>query len=471
MNAPVHHQPRSLRAEVSPEEWEARVNLAACYRLVAKYGMSDMVYNHITAKVPGSDGKHFLINPFGMLYEEITASSLYKIDLDANVILQPDTPYVVNKSGYIIHSAIHEARPELACVLHTHPRAGMAVSAMKEGLLPLNQTAMRFYNVVGFHDYEEPHADMSERERIARDLGPHYTLILRNHGLLTCGRSIADAFNTMYWLENACKAQVDVLASGREYTLPPLKLAERIAQRYSPDGAMPFGELEWPAMIRQTLYKKLSYDVLTDLAPVTRLTGGPLVLVVNPSLPVNSVQDLIALSKKKPLNFASSNVGASTHLASEMLNARAGLKNLHVPYKGSGPALTDTMGGQVDYMFDTMLTAMPFVKAGKLKALAVTSLQRSPMAPDLPTMAESGLKGFEAIAWNGIFAPAKTPEPVLAKLNTELRKVLDNPEVKEKFAAQGFAVSGQTQKEFGAFVKAETLKWGELIKASGATAD
>jgi ribulose-5-phosphate 4-epimerase/fuculose-1-phosphate aldolase len=249
---------KSIREQVSEKEWETRLNLAACYRLVAKYGMSDLIYNHITAKVPGSKG-HFLINPFGMLYEEINASSLYKIDLDGNVVLQPDTAYKVNHSGYLIHSAIHEARPELGCVLHTHTRAGMAVSAMEEGLLPLTQTSMRFYGVVGYHDYEIPHADISEKDRIARDLGKHYSLILRNHGLLTCGRSIADAFNAMYWLEMACRVQVDVLASGAKYTLPPAELAEKMAQRYSPDGAMPFGELEWPAMLRKLEREDPSY--------------------------------------------------------------------------------------------------------------------------------------------------------------------------------------------------------------------
>ena len=239
-----------VREQVSEAEWAQRVHLAACYRLIAKYGMSDLIYNHITAKVPGEPG-HFLINPFGLLYEEITASSLYKIDKDANIVLQPDTHYGVNRSGYIIHSAIHEARPDLVCVLHTHTRAGMAISTLEEGLLPLTQTAMRFHGRIGFHDYEVPHADMSERERLAKNMGPHFALVLRNHGLLTAGRSIADAFNTMYWLEMACKVQVDVFAMGRKTTQPSLELAARMAERYSPDGAVPFGELEWPAMLRQ----------------------------------------------------------------------------------------------------------------------------------------------------------------------------------------------------------------------------
>jgi ribulose-5-phosphate 4-epimerase/fuculose-1-phosphate aldolase len=239
----------AIRDRVDEKEWAARVELAACYRLIARFGMSDLIYNHITAKVPGSDG-HFLINPFGLLYAEITASSLYKIDLDGNVMLKPDTPYGLNRAGYLIHSAVHGARPEIACVMHTHTRAGMAVSVMKEGLLPLTQTAMRFYGAIGYHDYEVPTVDMTERDRLARDLGPHYAMILRNHGLLACGRSVAEAFNVMYWLEQACKVQVDVMASGAEKVMPSRELAEQMAERYSPHGKMSFGELEWPALLR-----------------------------------------------------------------------------------------------------------------------------------------------------------------------------------------------------------------------------
>jgi tripartite-type tricarboxylate transporter receptor subunit TctC len=223
--------------------------------------------------------------------------------------------------------------------------------------------------------------------------------------------------------------------------------------------------------INATLYKKLPYDLQTSLMPVSRLTSGPLILVVNPKVPANSVKELIALGKSQPLTFASSNPGASTHLAGEMFKARTGVDAVHVPYKGSGPAITDVMGGQVSYMFDTMLTAMPHVKAGKLKALAVTSAARSPMAPELPTMIESGLPGFEAIAWNGLFAPVGTPGPVVAKLNAELKAILDMPDVKEKFAAQGFTSSWQSQQAFGEFVKSEIGKWGALVKSSGATAD
>ena len=247
MNAVVSHL--RIRDQVSPAEWQVRTDLAACYRLVAKLGMSDLIYNHITAKVPDSPN-HFLINPFGLLYNEITASCFYKLDLDGNIIMQPDTDFPINRAGYLIHSAIHAARSDLHCVMHTHTRAGMAVSAMQEGLLPLTQTAMRFYNAIGYHDYEVPTADIGERERLARDLGPHHAMILRNHGLLACGANVADTFNRMYWLESACKVQVDVLASGRVPHLPSHELATKMAERYKP-GGVSFEKIEWAALLRE----------------------------------------------------------------------------------------------------------------------------------------------------------------------------------------------------------------------------
>ena len=248
----------SVRHRVSAEQWQVRTDLAACYRLIARYGMSDLIYNHITAKVPGSDG-HFLINPFGLLYTEIDASCFYTLDLDGKIVDQPDTDFPVNQAGFVIHSAVHAARSDLHCVMHTHTRAGMAVSAMKEGLLPLTQTAMRFYNAIGYHDYEVPTADLSERERLALDLGPHSAIILRNHGLVACGRTIADTFNLMYWLESACKVQVDVMASGATMNLPSHDLASRMAQRYSPDGSINFAPMEWPALLRQLDREDPSY--------------------------------------------------------------------------------------------------------------------------------------------------------------------------------------------------------------------
>ena len=169
---------RTIRDEVSPEEWRVRVDLAACYRLVDRYGMSDLIYNHITARVPGPE-HHLLINLYGVLYKEITASSLVKIDLEGHIVWKPDTDYGIDKSGYVIHGAIHRARKEVACVIHTHTPAGMAVAAMKCGLLALTQTSIRFVGHIGYHDYEGPATDVAERERLVRDLGPHDAMILR----------------------------------------------------------------------------------------------------------------------------------------------------------------------------------------------------------------------------------------------------------------------------------------------------
>lgn len=240
----------SVRDTVSAAEWNVRVNLAAAYRLVAAYGMSDLVYNHITARVPGKND-HFLINQYGLLYAEMTASSFYKIDLEGNVIHAPDGDYGVNEAGYVIHSAVHGARHDVECVIHTHTRAGAAVSAMKCGLLPLTQHAMRFYGKVSYHDYEGVAIDTEERARLVADLGSNDALILRNHGLLTCGRSIGEAFNMMYWLELACKSQVDALSSGAELILPSAEVAAKTANLYAPGVRRTFGEMEWAAMRRQ----------------------------------------------------------------------------------------------------------------------------------------------------------------------------------------------------------------------------
>ncbi len=225
--------------------------------------------------------------------------------------------------------------------------------------------------------------------------------------------------------------------------------------------------------INMSLFKKLGYDTLKDFTPVTLLTYGPLVIVTHPSLPVLNVRELIALAKAKPgaINFASSGNGQSTHLSGELFNAMAGVKMTHIPYKGSAPALTDVMGGQASLMFDTMLSAMPFVKAGKLKALAVTSATRSPAAPDLPTVAESGLPGFETFAWNGVLVPLGTPKDVVARLSAELKRAMEAPEVKEKFSAQGFAAAWNTPEAFGTFLQAEVDKWSMVVKASGTTVD
>lgn len=225
--------------------------------------------------------------------------------------------------------------------------------------------------------------------------------------------------------------------------------------------------------INMSLFKNLSYDVQKDFAPVSLLTQGPLVLVAHPQFPANSIKEVIELAKSKSggLNFASSGNGQSTHLSAELFNTMAGIKMSHVPYKGSAPALTDVMSGQVDVMFDTTLSAMPFVKAGKLKALGLTSPVRSPAAPDVPTIAESGLPGYEVFAWNGVFVPAGTPKAIIQQLNDQIRKAMLLPQVKDKFSAQGFAASWNSPENFGVFVKNEVDKWTRTVKASGATLD
>jgi len=225
--------------------------------------------------------------------------------------------------------------------------------------------------------------------------------------------------------------------------------------------------------INMSLFKNLNYDVLKDFTPVTLLTQGPLVLVATPAFPAANVRELIALAKAKPntLNFASSGNGQSTHLSGELFNTMAGIKLAHVPYKGSAPALTDVIGGQVPLMFDTMLSAMPFVKTGKLKALAVTSAQRSPAAPELPTVAESGLPGYEVVAWNGLLAPAGTPKAVIDRLSEELAKAMAVAQVREKFSVQGFAASWDTPEQFAIFLRSEVAKWTKTVRASGATLD
>jgi len=237
-----------VRSSVSSQEWEARVDLAACYRLIALFGMSDLIYNHATVRVPGTEDQ-LLINPYGYMYEEITASSLVRIDLQGRILFNPHDVYEINHAGYVIHSGVHSARHDAHCVIHTHSRAGMAVSALKCGLLPLTQTAMRF-GTVAYHDYESVAVDLEERERLARDLGQAEVMILRNHGLLAVGPTVGEAFNSLYWLELACKVQVDAMACNGELSIPSKGVQEKTAHLYRPGTRRPFGVLEWPAMLR-----------------------------------------------------------------------------------------------------------------------------------------------------------------------------------------------------------------------------
>jgi ribulose-5-phosphate 4-epimerase/fuculose-1-phosphate aldolase len=240
---------RCIRDEVSAEEWQARVDLAACYRLIDLYGMTDLIYNHATVRIPGTE--HLLINLYGLLYKEITASSLARIDVEGRVIWKPDTDYGINNAGYVIHGAIHKARPDVSCVIHTHTRAGVAVSSMECGLLPLNQTSIRFHGRIGYHDYEGPAISLDERARLVESLGQHNALILRSHGLLTCGPDIPQAFNTLYQLEMSCQAQVDAMAGGTELLIPSDEVLARTVHLYKPGTRRPYGVLEWPAMLRR----------------------------------------------------------------------------------------------------------------------------------------------------------------------------------------------------------------------------
>ncbi|MHC8943989.1 ribulose-5-phosphate 4-epimerase/fuculose-1-phosphate aldolase [Advenella incenata] len=242
----------------SNTEWEARVDLAACYRLMPLFGMSDLVYNHITARIPGTDDE-ILINPYGYMYEEITASSLIKINIKGEVLDNPHADGTsINQAGYVIHSAVHASRHDVGCVIHTHSRAGMAVSAMECGLLPITQTSMRFKDIA-YHDYESVAIDMDEQQRLVADLGHQDAMILRNHGLLVASPSIAEAFNAMYWLEMACRAQVDALAGNTKLIIPSAEVVEKTHHLYQPSVRRPFGIMEWPAMRRYLDRRDASY--------------------------------------------------------------------------------------------------------------------------------------------------------------------------------------------------------------------
>lgn len=230
---------------ISAEEKQLRKDLAACYRLIAHFRMSDMTYTHISARLPGTED--FLLNPYGYLFDEVTASSLVKVDADGNV-LSDSTGMGINRAGFVIHSAVHAARPEVGCVIHTHTTAGMAVSTHPDGLLPITQHAMRFYQRMGRHPYEGIALDEAERERLARDLGPHKALLLENHGLLTCGETMAEAFTVMMFLERACQAQVAALSGGYTPIKPAQAAVEKTANLFA--SGKNVGQKAWDAMLR-----------------------------------------------------------------------------------------------------------------------------------------------------------------------------------------------------------------------------
>ena len=242
----------SMKNQGTAAEWQARVDLAACYRLVEYYGMADMMANHISARVPDEDGA-FLINAYGMMYEEITASSLIKVDHDGNILSKPDfgaLGYGINKAGYVIHSAVHAARPEVDCVIHTHSWASMAVSSLDCGLLPLTQTAMRFLKI-GYHEYQGVVLDEREQASLIADLGAREAVILRNHGALVVGRSVGEAFNWTHRLELACRAQIGAMACSTPLRGVPADVLEATWNNYQPSTRRPYGLMEWAALLRK----------------------------------------------------------------------------------------------------------------------------------------------------------------------------------------------------------------------------
>ena len=252
----------SMRDKVSPAEWQCRVDTAACYRLVAMYGMDDMGANHISMRVPG-EGHNFLINPYGMQYEEITASSLIKIDEDGNVLAKPDYgdfDFGINRAGFVIHSAIHKARPDANCVIHTHTWPGMAISSLECGLLPLTQTAMRFLKI-SYHDYNGVVLNLSEQERLVRDLGDTNCMILKNHGLLVCGNTVGEAFNWLHRLEKSCFAQLAAMACNTPLNKVPQNVLDETWNNYQPGTRRPYGVMEWPSLLRKLDRQNPGYDV------------------------------------------------------------------------------------------------------------------------------------------------------------------------------------------------------------------
>ncbi len=246
----------SVRKRVSSEEWQVRVDLAACYRLIAMFGWDDLIFTHISARVPGPD-EHFLINAYGMLFEEMTASSLVKVNLDGEKVL--DSPHPVNPAGFTIHSAVHAARPDVACVLHTHTRAGVAVSAQADGLRPLSQISLFPLASVGYHDYEGVALRDDEKPRLVADLGDRNNLILRNHGLLTVGPSIPDAFLNMYALETACQTQLLAQSSGATLIEVDGRIVEGILRQADEVTKGMGGKLAWPGLLRKLDRRDPSY--------------------------------------------------------------------------------------------------------------------------------------------------------------------------------------------------------------------
>lgn len=237
----------SVKDQVSAEEWQLRIDLAACYRLVAAYGWSDLVFTHISARIPGPE-HHFLINPYGLMFDEITASSLVKVDQQCNKVI--DSPFPVNPAGFVIHSAVHAAREDVQCVLHTHTRAGVAVSAQKCGVLPLSQQSTFVLASLAYHDYEGVAFREDEKPRLQADMGQANFLMLRNHGLLTAGKSIADAFLSMYTFEATCQIQLAAQAGGELVHVNPL-IVKGVSEAMRVQTGGLGGAFVWPSLIRK----------------------------------------------------------------------------------------------------------------------------------------------------------------------------------------------------------------------------
>ena len=241
-------KPSTIRDQVSAEEWQARVDLAAAYRLVALYGWDDLIFTHISSRVPGPE-HHFLLNPYGMMFDEVTASSLVKIDLEGRKVV--DSPYFINPAGFTIHSAVHAAREDALCVMHLHTDYGIAVSAQKDGLLPLSQQAMFALSSLAYHDYEGLALDEEEKPRLVNDFSDKKFMILRNHGLLTVGRNAAEAFLGMFLLERACKIQILAQSGGGELSPIPNTILAKVATQMDAVTVGQGAALTWPGLLRK----------------------------------------------------------------------------------------------------------------------------------------------------------------------------------------------------------------------------
>jgi ribulose-5-phosphate 4-epimerase/fuculose-1-phosphate aldolase len=238
----------TVRERVSEQEWQARVDLAAAYRLVAHYGWDDLIFTHISARVPGSE-HHFLLNPYGMMFEEVTASSLVKVDLQGNVVME--SPYFINPAGFTIHSAVHAAREDARCVMHLHTENGIAVSAQKDGLLPISQQSLLALASIAYHDYEGLALNEEEKPRLVADLGNKNHMILRNHGLLTVGSTVAEAFLAMFILERACRIQILAQSGGSELRPVPAAILDLVSKQRNAVTVGQGAQLTWPALLRK----------------------------------------------------------------------------------------------------------------------------------------------------------------------------------------------------------------------------